>query len=44
MNPQYQLQELLQESEKYWLGLLRRFFTDDMVVIVGSPSIELQAK
>ncbi|KAL0894630.1 hypothetical protein ABMA27_013187 [Loxostege sticticalis] len=44
MNPQYQLQELLQESEKYWLGLLRRFFTDDVVVIVGSPSIELQAK
>ncbi|XP_028177355.1 uncharacterized protein C05D11.1-like [Ostrinia furnacalis] len=44
MNPQYQLQELLQEDAAYWLGLLRKFFTDDLVTIVGSPSIDLQAK
>ncbi|KAL4715092.1 hypothetical protein ACJJTC_012139 [Scirpophaga incertulas] len=44
MNPQQDLHKLMEESSEYWLGLLKRFFTDDMVVIVGSPSIELQTR
>lgn len=44
MNPQHDLQKLLDESAGYWLGLLKRYFTDDVVTIVGAPSIELQTK
>jgi hypothetical protein len=44
MNPQHSLHTLLETGPEYWLELLQKFFTDDMVVIVGSPSIALQAK
>ncbi|XP_059059298.1 uncharacterized protein C05D11.1-like [Achroia grisella] len=44
MNPQKALAELLEESSDYWLTLLRKYFTDDVITIVGSPSIELQVK
>ncbi|XP_046961211.1 uncharacterized protein C05D11.1-like [Vanessa cardui] len=44
MNPQQTLQELLTENVDYWLGLLKKYFSDDLVTIIGSPSIELQAK
>ncbi|CAH2104836.1 unnamed protein product [Euphydryas editha] len=44
MNPQQTLQDLLAESGDYWLNLLKKYFTDDLVTIIGSPSIELQAK
>lgn len=42
MNPQIDLVALLEESPEYWLDILRKYFTDDLVIIVGSPSIELQ--
>ncbi|XP_052757845.1 uncharacterized protein C05D11.1-like [Galleria mellonella] len=44
MNPQKVLAELLEENQDYWLALLRKYFTDDVITIVGSPSIELQVK
>lgn len=44
MNPQQTLNELLQEKGTYWLGIVQKYFTDEHVTIVGSPSIELQAK
>ncbi|CAB3249821.1 unnamed protein product [Arctia plantaginis] len=44
MNPHQDLHTLLEETPDYWLGLLQKYFTDDVVVIMGSPSIELQAK
>ncbi|CAK1603337.1 unnamed protein product [Parnassius mnemosyne] len=44
MNPQQVLHELLEESSEYWVGLLKKYLTEDSVTIVGSPSIELQAK
>nr|XP_026487526.1 uncharacterized protein C05D11.1-like [Vanessa tameamea] len=44
MNPQQTLQELLTENVDYWLGLLKKYFSDDLVIIIGSPSIALQAK
>ncbi|XP_030036652.2 uncharacterized protein C05D11.1 [Manduca sexta] len=44
MNPQKDLKALLEESQDYWLGLLQKYFTDDLVTVVGSPSIELQDK
>lgn len=42
MNPQKDLKVLLEEPLDYWLGLLRDYFTDNVVVVIGSPSIELQ--
>ncbi|CAH0603275.1 unnamed protein product [Chrysodeixis includens] len=44
MNPQKDLHALIEESSDYWLGLLQQYFTDDVVIIMGSPSIELQTK
>lgn len=44
MNPQSDLLALLEESPNYWLGLLQKYFTEDFVTIIGSPSIELQDK
>ncbi|KAJ8729556.1 hypothetical protein PYW08_001137 [Mythimna loreyi] len=44
MNPQSDLLALLEESPDYWLGLLKSYFTEDFVTIMGSPSIELQDK
>ncbi|CAG4968392.1 unnamed protein product [Colias eurytheme] len=44
MNPQESMYELLEENSEFWLGLLQKYFTDDVITIVGSPSIELQAK
>ncbi|CAH0404705.1 unnamed protein product [Chilo suppressalis] len=44
MNPQQSIQELLDEDDTYWLGLLREYFTDQHVLIVGAPSIQMQAK
>ncbi|XP_045519438.1 uncharacterized protein C05D11.1-like [Pieris brassicae] len=44
MNPQETMHELLEETSEFWLGLLKRFFTDDVITIIGSPSIELQEK
>ncbi|KAI5635965.1 peptidase m16 inactive domain-containing protein [Phthorimaea operculella] len=44
MNPQRDLEELLNESADYWLGLMKKYFTDELVTIVGSPSIALQTK
>ncbi|XP_047509808.1 uncharacterized protein C05D11.1-like [Pieris napi] len=44
MNPQVTMHELLEENSEFWLGLLKRFFTDDVITIIGSPSIELQEK
>ncbi|XP_045764374.1 uncharacterized protein C05D11.1-like [Maniola jurtina] len=44
MNPHNSLNELLKESSDYWLGLLKKYFSDDLVTIIGSPSVELQAK
>ncbi|XP_045764362.1 uncharacterized protein C05D11.1-like [Maniola jurtina] len=44
MNPHNSLNELLKESSDYWLGLLKKYFSDDLVTIIGSPSIELKAK
>ncbi|XP_013133610.1 PREDICTED: uncharacterized protein C05D11.1-like [Papilio polytes] len=44
MNPQQVLMELLEEGSDYWIGLLQKYFNDDLVTIVGSPSIELQKK
>ncbi|XP_022125781.2 uncharacterized protein C05D11.1 [Pieris rapae] len=44
MNPQETMHELLEENSEFWLGLLKRFFTDDVITIIGSPSIELQEK
>ncbi|KAM3962814.1 LOW QUALITY PROTEIN: uncharacterized protein C05D11.1 [Aphomia sociella] len=44
MNPQKALLDLLEENEKYWLSLLQKYFTDDVITIVGSPSIDLQVK
>ncbi|XP_069360181.1 uncharacterized protein C05D11.1-like [Maniola hyperantus] len=44
MNPHNSLKELLKESSDYWLSLLKKYFSDDLVTIIGSPSIELQAK
>ncbi|XP_075992092.1 uncharacterized protein C05D11.1-like [Anticarsia gemmatalis] len=44
MNPQQDLHALQEETAEYWLGLMAKFFTDEFVVIMGSPSIELQSK
>ncbi|XP_041971152.1 uncharacterized protein C05D11.1-like [Aricia agestis] len=44
MNPQQTLNELMEEKAEYWQGLLRKYFTDELVTIVGAPSIELQNK
>lgn len=44
LNPQIHLKELLEESAEYWLNLLQKYFTDEMVVLMGTPSIELQNK
>ncbi|CAH2238074.1 jg18457 [Pararge aegeria aegeria] len=44
MNPQHSLNELLKEGEDYWLCLWKKYFDNDLVTVVGSPSIELQAK
>ncbi|CAG9567343.1 unnamed protein product [Danaus chrysippus] len=44
MNPQQTMHDLLKESSEFWVDLLNKYFNDDIVVIVGSPSIELQAK
>ncbi|KAH9645203.1 hypothetical protein HF086_005748 [Spodoptera exigua] len=44
MNPQAVLTALLEETPEYWLGLIRKYFTEDIVIVVGSPSIELQSK
>ncbi|KAJ8726234.1 hypothetical protein PYW07_000932 [Mythimna separata] len=44
MNPQSDLLNLLEESPDYWLGLLKKYFTEDFVTVMGSPSIELQDK
>ncbi|XP_045538857.1 uncharacterized protein C05D11.1 [Papilio machaon] len=44
MNPQQVLMELLEETSDYWLGILKKYFNEDLVTIVGSPSIELQNK
>ncbi|XP_047041443.1 uncharacterized protein C05D11.1-like [Helicoverpa zea] len=44
MNPQTDLVALLEESSEYWLSLLQKYFTDDLVTIMGSPSIDLQTK
>lgn len=44
MNPQQTMHDLLKESSEFWVDLLNKYFNDDLVVIVGSPSIELQAK
>ncbi|CAH2066403.1 unnamed protein product, partial [Iphiclides podalirius] len=44
MNPQQVLLELLEESTDYWMELLRKYFTEESVTIIGSPSIELQTK
>ncbi|XP_034828177.1 uncharacterized protein C05D11.1-like [Maniola hyperantus] len=44
MNPHNSLNELLKENSDYWLGLLKKYFSDDLVTIIGSPSIKLQAK
>ncbi|KAJ0181723.1 hypothetical protein K1T71_002445 [Dendrolimus kikuchii] len=44
MNPQLGLHALLKEPSDYWLGLLQKFFTDDVITVIGSPSIELQNK
>lgn len=44
MNPQQTLQELLSENGDFWLDLLQKYFTDDLVTVIGSPSIQLQAK
>lgn len=44
MNPQQVIHELMEVDADYWRGLLQKYFTDDLVTIVGSPSIELQAK
>ncbi|XP_047987418.1 uncharacterized protein C05D11.1-like [Leguminivora glycinivorella] len=42
LNPQDALQELLNEGEEYWQGIMKKYFTDELVIIVGSPSIKLQ--
>lgn len=44
MNPQQTLQELLSENGVFWLDLLQKYFNDDLVTVIGSPSIQLQAK
>ncbi|CAK1549762.1 unnamed protein product [Leptosia nina] len=44
MNPQVTIHELLGETSEYWLGLLKTYFTNDVIIVIGSPSIELQAK
>ncbi|CAH0749121.1 unnamed protein product [Diatraea saccharalis] len=44
MNPQHSLQELMEEEVGYWVGLMKEYFTDEQAVIVGAPSIQLQAK
>ncbi|XP_022820745.1 uncharacterized protein C05D11.1-like [Spodoptera litura] len=44
MNPQTDLTALLEETPQYWLGLIRKYFTEDIVTVMGSPSIELQSK
>ncbi|CAH0726563.1 unnamed protein product, partial [Brenthis ino] len=44
VNPQLTLHELLEEHAEYWLRLMQKYFTDDVVTIIGSPSIELQTK
>lgn len=44
MNPQKDLQDLMEESSDYWLELLRKYFNEDVITIVGSPSIEMQEK
>ncbi|KAF9812013.1 hypothetical protein SFRURICE_021370 [Spodoptera frugiperda] len=44
MNPQSDLTALLEETPEYWLGLIRKYFTEDIVTVMGSPSIELQTK
>ncbi|XP_072936349.1 uncharacterized protein C05D11.1-like [Epargyreus clarus] len=44
MNPQQVIHELMEVDADYWRGLLQKYFTDDLVTIIGSPSIELQAK
>ncbi|XP_068621033.1 uncharacterized protein C05D11.1-like [Battus philenor] len=44
MNPQQVLLELLKESSDYWLGLLQKYFVEESITIIGSPSIELQSK
>ncbi|XP_073941538.1 uncharacterized protein C05D11.1-like [Choristoneura fumiferana] len=42
LNPQQDLQALLSEGPEYWLGVLQKYFTDELITIVGSPSIQLQ--
>ncbi|XP_053606710.1 uncharacterized protein C05D11.1-like [Plodia interpunctella] len=42
MNPQIAVNELLKENVDYWLSIMQQYFTDDMVVILGAPNIELQ--
>ncbi|GBP23093.1 Uncharacterized protein C05D11.1 [Eumeta japonica] len=44
LNPQEMLHALMDEPSKYWLQLLQKYFTKDMVVVMGSPSIALQTK
>ncbi|VVC90313.1 unnamed protein product [Leptidea sinapis] len=44
LNPQQTIQELLEESSTYWLNLLQKYFTDELVTVIGSPSVELQTK
>ncbi|XP_049872194.1 uncharacterized protein C05D11.1-like isoform X2 [Pectinophora gossypiella] len=44
MNPQQDLEELLGEGPEYWLRLMQKYLTDDVVTIVGSPSIDMQTK
>ncbi|XP_023940312.1 uncharacterized protein C05D11.1 [Bicyclus anynana] len=44
MNPQHSLNKLLSEDLDYWLNLLKKYFGNDSVTIIGSPSIDLQTK
>lgn len=44
LNPQIHLRQLLLESVEYWWGMLRKYFTDEMVIVMGKPSIDLQTR